>query len=394
MAGDSRLSARFGADTSDFKNGIAEINRELKLAESEFRASASALGDWSDSATGLEMRIDTLNEKIDLQKEKVDALRARFEEMKTTHGENSAQAQNAEIALNKETETLHKMEGELKDTTDSLHQLGEGEKEAGDSAQESGSKFQGFGEIVDSVKKTIKDASIIIAGVAVAIKKALDFGEEGAKLVQVGESYNSLMQQLNAAPDILDRLSAATHGTVMEDDLMAATLKMLTGTSGELSKALIENAPALMEIAKAGNKLNPTMGDTLSLYEAMSTSIKNLTPRGLKYAGVVIDSTKAYADYAQNIGVAVKDLTEEDKSMALLNATLAKGQDIIKQVGGNTESATDRFERANAAIEELKETVEVKLMPVLGDAATGLSTILGSADTSQVTTAWVDSSTH
>ena len=71
MAGDSRLSARFGADTADFKSGIAAINREIRVVESGFRASASALGDWAESASGLEQRIAALNSKMDLQKEKV-----------------------------------------------------------------------------------------------------------------------------------------------------------------------------------------------------------------------------------------------------------------------------------------------------------------------------------
>jgi phage-related minor tail protein len=61
MAGDSRLSARFSSDTTDFKNGLAEINRELRVVESGFKASSSALGDWSNSATGLEQRISSLN---------------------------------------------------------------------------------------------------------------------------------------------------------------------------------------------------------------------------------------------------------------------------------------------------------------------------------------------
>lgn len=388
MAGDSRLSARFGADVSDFKNGINEINRELKVLDSGFKASSSALGDWSSSATGLESRITTLNKQIDLQKEKCGALAYQLDQMKAAHGANSVEAQNAEIKLNKETETLNKMQNELKDTTGALKKMGDQTDQAGSQAKESGAKFQGFGQIIDNVKNIIKNASVVIAGVAVLIKKALDFGEEGAKIVQLGESYDSFIERLGASTDTLDQLSAAARGTVDDSDLMAATLQMLTGTSEELSKALLENAPALMEIAKASNKLNPTMGSTLELYESLSTSIKNLTPRGLKQAGIVIDSTAAYENYARSIGKAVDALTEEEKSMALMNATLLKGKDILAQVGGNTESATDRFERANVAIGELKETIQVKLLPVLGNMATGLSFVLGSVDTQEITTAW------
>jgi len=376
MSGDSRLSARFGSDTSELKSGLAEIQRELKVVNSAFQASASVLGDWSSTSDGLNLRINTLNKSIDLQKEKVNALQVAYEQQVQTHGASSAAAQNMEVRLNNETATLGKMQNELKDTTGALKKMGDQTDQAGSQAKESGSKFQGFGQIIDNVKNIIKNASVVIAGVAVLIKKALDFGEEGAKIVQLEESYNLLIERLGASTDTMDQLSAAARGTVDDSDLMAATLKMLTGTSEELSKALLENAPALMEIAKASNKLNPTMGSTLELYESLSTSIKDLTPRGLKQAGIVIDSTGAYENYARSIGKAVDALTEEEKSMALMNATLLKGKDILAQVGGNTESATDRFERANVAIENFKETIQVGLMPVLGDMATGLNLVL------------------
>ena len=241
-----------------------------------------------------------------------------------------------------------------------------------------------------SFEKSLMGFGGAVTGVAVLVKKALDFGEEGAKLYQTRESFELFMQQIKAAPDLLERLSAATRYTVDDDELMAATMRMLTGTSGELSSQLAANAPALMEIAKASNKLNPTMGDTLSLYEQMSTSIKNLTPRGLKQAGIVVDSAAAYEKYANSIGKSKDALTEEEQSLALMNAVLEKGQTILQQVGGNTESATDKFERAKVAIGEVGDTIKLALLPALGDAATGLNALLGGSkgDVQVVTTAW------
>jgi methyl-accepting chemotaxis protein len=391
MAGDSRLSARFGADTSDLKSGLADINRALKVTESAFQASASTLGDWSDTSDGLTLRMNALSDKIELQKDKVAILRGEYERIVEAQGKDSAAAQNAEIAYNKSVETLGKMQVELKDTTGALQKMGQEVGETGNKVKESGSKFKGFGDIVKDVKDIIKNAGIIMAGVAVALKKAWDFAEQGAEIAQINDSYNSLIQRLGESSDALDRLSAAARGTIDGEDLMAASMQMLTGTSEKLSKSLLENAPALMEIAKASNKLNPTMGSTLELFDSISTSIKNLTPRGLKQAGLVIDSTAAYEDYAKHIRKTADALTEEEKSMALLNAVLEKGQTILAQVGGNTESATDRFERANVAIGELKDNIALKLLPVMGDLATALNLVLTSGqggDLEGTTSAW------
>src|SRR4030042_2702532 len=123
MAGGNRLSARFGADTSDFKDGITAINREMKLVESEFRATASTMEDWSNNATGLETRMNTLNKTIDLQREKTEALKVRYEQLAKEHGENSIQAQEAQIVFNREAEKLGKLQTELRKTETGLKSL-------------------------------------------------------------------------------------------------------------------------------------------------------------------------------------------------------------------------------------------------------------------------------
>jgi chromosome segregation ATPase len=123
MAGDSRLSARFGADTSDFKAGITEINREMKLIETGFKATSSTMDDWSNNANGLRTRMEALTKEIELQQSKVGILRARHEEMAKANGENSVQAQNAQIEFNKESEKLGKLQTELGQTTTNLKTL-------------------------------------------------------------------------------------------------------------------------------------------------------------------------------------------------------------------------------------------------------------------------------
>lgn len=126
-----QLSGKLGIDTSDFKTAIREANRELRVLESGFRASAATLGDWADDASGLESRLETLTKKMDIQKLKVNALREEHQRLADANGENSIAAKEAEIKLNKETETLNKMERELRDTNDQLEEMkGDAERAA------------------------------------------------------------------------------------------------------------------------------------------------------------------------------------------------------------------------------------------------------------------------
>ncbi|MEP7137847.1 MAG: hypothetical protein ABI904_23210, partial [Chloroflexota bacterium] len=129
-----KLSGKLGIDTTDFKTAIAGANRELRVLESGFKAGAAALGDYTQSATGLESRIGSLTKQIDVQKLKVAALKEEHQRLVTANGENSRAAQDAEIKLNKETETLNKMERELGQNTQALNEMQQGEKGAGNAA--------------------------------------------------------------------------------------------------------------------------------------------------------------------------------------------------------------------------------------------------------------------
>src|SRR4030067_157694 len=110
MTDQNDLSGKIGLDTTDFKTAISSINRDIRVVESGFRASAASLGDWSKSATGLESRIKALSAEIELQQKKSSALRGEYERVAKEKGANSKAAQELLIKLNKENETLGKMQ--------------------------------------------------------------------------------------------------------------------------------------------------------------------------------------------------------------------------------------------------------------------------------------------
>ncbi len=106
--GEEDLRSKLGLDTTDFKTQISTINREIRVLESGFRASAAGLGDWGNKSSGLEMRIKSLNGQFDLQQLKVKALEEEYKRIAAEKGANSQASQNLQIKLNQETEKLGK----------------------------------------------------------------------------------------------------------------------------------------------------------------------------------------------------------------------------------------------------------------------------------------------
>lgn len=191
-------------------------------------------------------------------------------------------------------------------------------------------------------------AGVVAAGMV--FKKAFEFGTEGANLNQLQQSFEYLNDSILKTPNLLNDLRAASRGTVDDTTLMEGVLKLTAGTSEELGQSLAMSAPRLMEIAKAAQKLNPSLGDTAFLYESISTGIKRQSPLILDNLGIVVKVGEANEKYAASIGKTVAELTAEEKQMALLNATMEAGGRLIEQVGGDVSSQADAWAQLTAQI--------------------------------------------
>jgi len=244
-----------------------------------------------------------------------------------------------------------------------LRSVSGGVKKLGDEAKASSTSSAAMG---DALRGIAREALLGVAGLAafgVAAKKAFDFAEEGAKIQQTGESFDMLMDALGAAPNILQQMKDAVGGTVDEMSLMSSTMTLVAGASSELAISMVDAAPRLLEIAKAANKLNPSLGSTTFLYESLARGIKRSSPLILDNTGLVIKVGEANQAYADSLGVTVEALTATDKQQALLNAALSAGAVLIDQVGGNTDSAADSFARLTTRTKEAGDALKSSLAP-------------------------------
>ena len=199
---------------------------------------------------------------------------------------------------------------------------------------------------------------VAAAAVAMTFKKAFDFSYEGAQFIQTGESFDMLMDKVGAAPTTWDELKRAAGGTISEMKLMSSTATLLAGASGELATGLANATPELMEIARAANKLNPSLGDTTYMYNSLATGIKRASPLILDNLGIVVKVGEANAAWATKLGKTVEELTAAEQKQALLNGTLEAGRVLIEQVGGNTDSMTDAWTRMTAKIENATNAIK------------------------------------
>ena len=238
-----------------------------------------------------------------------------------------------------------------------------------DSIDESSKSGIGFGDMLGAVAKGIAGATAAAATMGLVFKKALDLGKAGATVVQATESFEGLVEQMGLGIEFMGRLEEAAGGTIDTMSLMAGVGTLVAGTSEDFGRELALAYPQLIEYARAAAKLNPHLGTTTEMLSSIALGLKRNSPMILDNLGIVVKLGPANEAYAESMGITVAQMTAEDKSLALLNATMEAGARLVEQVGGNVESAIDPFVRLEVATKNLADTLMAQLAPGLSAAA-------------------------
>lgn len=199
------------------------------------------------------------------------------------------------------------------------------------------------------------NAGIGIAETAIAtLKKGWDFAKEGAAIERVQTQFDNLAKQSGVdAKQLLANLDSAAAGTVDDDELMqTATRAMALGLTSNIG-----DLTSLMRIARASSVAFG--GDTAAAFQSISNAVENLAPRSLKQAGIIVNLTKAYADYATAQHKVVDQLTDEEKRQALLNQVIDKGADLIKKLGDSSEDTATKMARVETRLKDIGDQIKV-----------------------------------
>ena len=109
----SESTLKFNADISGLKKGLADANRQIRLANAQFSAASSAMDDWSNSADGLTKKISQLETVQDAEKQKLELLNKQYDLTVKQLGATSKEAQELEIQINRQQTTINKVTSEL-----------------------------------------------------------------------------------------------------------------------------------------------------------------------------------------------------------------------------------------------------------------------------------------
>lgn len=322
MANDERLGASFNIDVTNLKAGLAQANRLIRESNSEFRAAAAGLDDWTKSETGLNAKIKSLNQITEIQRKKVDALQNEYNNLIANGLDpTSKQAVDLRTKINNETAALNKNEVELRKQTTALNDLGNETRKAGNATDETSGKFSRLGEVAKGAAKVALAAvGATATAVGALVKQAVEsYAEEEQLVGGVDTLFSSASAEVQKKADNAYKTAGMSANEYMET-VTGFSARLIQSLGGDTEKAAKYADMAITDMSDNVNKMgtdmsliqnayqgfakqNYTMLDNLKLgYGGTKEEMERLLKDASKISGIKYDIS-SYADIVDAIHV-------------------------------------------------------------------------------------------
>ena len=372
MARQSNPTTSFRVDISDLKRGIAEANRQIRLANSEFRAASDGTREWERSTDGLSARITQFERVLAAENSKLESLREQHRRVVEAEGEHSSAAEELEIRINNQRAAVTRVERSLQDYSAAL-------EEARNESNHAESEMNDLSDSLDDVDVSSENASggftvlkgalasLVADGIRAGISALKDLATESDKAMtsfqaKTGASAGE-MERFN---DEINDLYKSNYGESIED--VADSMAQVAQTSKEVDpskiKELTENAITLRDTF--GFEVNETMRAANMLMDQFGISgeeafnlIAQGAQNGLDKNGDLLDSINEYSVHYKQLG-----FDSEEFFNSLMNGAAAgtfsvdKLGDAMKEFGIRTkdtaDSTTEGFELIGLNADEMR----------------------------------------
>lgn len=213
--------------------------------------------------------------------------------------------------------------------------------------------MKGIGRNVASLGDKMKRAGAVsVAGLGAVSAGIFKLAKDAGQFNSVKDSLDSLSKGFNTSTEsILDSTRKATAGTVSDFEIMNKSVKAMSLIGKEsfdsLGGTFDENFARMATIAKKAARA--TGQDVEYMFDSIVTGVGRASPMILDNLGIVLDSEKAYEDYAKELGKTSKELTNTEKKTAILNQVLERGESQYMDVSVSAGGLTGTMQRLGAS---------------------------------------------
>lgn len=343
-----------------FKAGMDDAYRAMKVLGSELKANTAEFGKSAQSMDGLTKRGEILRKEITQQKEIVAALTKAVADSSAAYGENDKRTDAYRIKLNNATAALANMENELGANQNAIDNFGQ-ETEKAEKKTESWRET--LKKVDEQLDKSIGFLGKVTAGIAAV----------GAAAIAAGTQLFDLTAETGRWADELITTSTQTgiSTTTLQEWGYAAQfidteVETMTGAMARMTRQLLD--------VQAGT------GASAEAFATLGVSV-------IDNSGKLLDSEEIFMAVIDALGQ-VGNATERDalamqifgKSAQELNPLIVAGSDQLRTLGAEAQAAgiimgetnvaqmgafDDKMNVLNSTIGGMRNSVALALSPAM-----------------------------
>lgn len=308
---EERLGASFSIDITQLQAGLRTANKLIRESQSEFKAAAAGMDDWSHSESGLNAKIQSLSNIVNVQREKVRALKSSYQQL-IADGLDPASDRAVELRtqINREEAALKTNEAELRKNEAAL-------KDLGNESDQTGGKLSKLGEIGKAAGAAIAAAMAAAGAAVVAItKQAIESYAEYEQLVGGVETlFKTSSDKVLGYAQNAYKTAGLSANQYMET-VTSFSASLLQGLGGDTDKAAEIANVAITDMSDNANKMGTDMASIQNAYQGFAkqnyTMLDNLK---LGYGGTQAEMARLINDSGV-LGNAMKVDAESVKNVS------------------------------------------------------------------------------
>ncbi len=377
MPGNNETTTKFNVDISELKKAMQDAKREIRVANSEFKAVSSSMDKWSESSEGLNAKLKQLGSNEKSQVKILKSLEEQYSQVATEQGENSKGADELRIKINNQKAAISQTQREIKKYEEALGEVNDKSKKT---KQDSKAAADGIKDIEQCSDKAEKQASGLGKTLGGALKTGmLAVAAAGATFV------TAFLANAEASQDMIEdmgKLETAFVSAGKSVDQAKKSYQGMVGILGESDQA-VEAVSHLAKLTKNEEELSKwtdiaagiygTFGDSLPL-EGL-TEASNETAKVGQVTGALADALNwaGISEDSFNDKLA-KCNTEKERASLItdtLNMTYKEAADIYKEVNGDLIEAREATSNLNTAMATIGE-VALPILTMLKNAGADL----------------------
>lgn len=324
MARGQEPTTKFRVDISELKANITEANRLMRYANSEFKAAASEMDDWSKSSDGVSAKLKQLRSNLEAQDKVLRDYERVLEEVKKEYGENSKEALEYSTKLNNQQATVNKTKKEIGQLEGTLKEVSAAEKIAAKTGRD-------VSDVLDEMGRDAADAEegfTVLKGAIATFAGNVMTGLANSIRNGISSLANLATETREYREDLAKLETAYTTAGLSAEDA-TEVYKEFYSVLGEEDRS-VEAVNHLAKFAKNQEDLAKwttiatgvwgTFGDSLPI-EGL-TEAANETMKTGQLTGVLVDALNWAGESETEFQKSLDKCTSEQERQALITDTL------------------------------------------------------------------------